>query len=757
MTNQEFSDSLTTMLNSYNTVANFGEQASKFEIVLDEYEKSVILTQAQDIVVKSFFDSRLNNAGEGFDDSTRRQVDFSTLIKVASLEPTTGANLYDERGKLFKLPRRNVGTDKDTTDVLLILNEKLIVEKTISAGTAKTWILSTDPEKVYYSEPVLNHTDKSQWYTINEEPEKYYSAPQKTEHPGTSGFYTINEESTHYATKPEVVYHEGFSTYHTINDSTQKYYGDKPVKTKLFKSIEHYTINSDTTVYDVKPDVVMDSATYYTINDGTTQYDSAEIISHTDAVPEYWTIDTDTTQFYEDPTDLLTYVEKSSFWTINGRTERYLIEPVIEQHTAYEYWTVAVGETSKIYLSNPDVYSRRRSDGASSVYYDEYYISSDDYGDEGPFDTLPVKTPYSQALDYWTISQDTNEERYFVRPIVTETTLQAAHWTYSGKDYYTESKPTVNHTAGVDATWTILVNEGEASEDTIVYNIDPKIIPHGGTYSVKVGEETVVSGLTVEPTINTIVESIPYYVVNVTGDTEYDTEPMINTIEGEESYSTVNSTPPNPNRYATSPEIHEHPGSDTTWTVSVNDNVYSSDPTVNSHTDPTLDYWTINNEPEHYSEKPTFDVMGGTAPTKARSEYVIVPISYKEYDREMSKAYAQPLKKQAWRLFQNSSIGFDFDSELIPRHDVQEIIHDSQFPGYTVGDVTLTYKIRYIRRPRPIILEDLPNGLEIDGVSTYSTCELNPIMHMDILNKAVELALATRGRMPAPQEETRRQ
>ena len=37
MTNQEFSDSFTTLLNSYNTTANFGDQASKMEIVLDEY------------------------------------------------------------------------------------------------------------------------------------------------------------------------------------------------------------------------------------------------------------------------------------------------------------------------------------------------------------------------------------------------------------------------------------------------------------------------------------------------------------------------------------------------------------------------------------------------------------------------------------------------------------------------------------------------------------------------------------------------
>lgn len=121
-------------------------------------------------------------------------------------------------------------------------------------------------------------------------------------------------------------------------------------------------------------------------------------------------------------------------------------------------------------------------------------------------------------------------------------------------------------------------------------------------------------------------------------------------------------------------------------------------------------------------------------------EYVIVPINYKEYDREMSKPYAQPLKKQAWRLFQNMAAGFDINSELIPRWNIVR----TDTPA-AVGDTEFVYKIRYVKRPRPIILEDLPDELEIDGETKFSSCELNPIIHIDILNKAVELAIATRG------------
>lgn len=761
MTNQEFSDSFTTLLNSYNTTANFGDQASKMEIVLDEYEKSVLLTQAQDIIVKSYFDNKFNSAGEGFDDSTRRQVDFSTLIKVALLSPTTGGVLYDERGRLFKLPRKIVNgvAQENTTDVLFILNEKLLVEKTLSTGTAKKWVLTTNPSKVYYSEPKVTHIDKSHYWTINDDPTKYYEQPFETEHTGTSTYWTINDEKTHYTTKPEIVYHEGKTTYYTINDSPQKYYGDKPVKTKSSKSTTYYTINSDTTRYTSKPVVVMDSATYYTINDGVTQYDSAEVTNYSPAVSEYWTIGSDTTRFYVDPTDDITYVNKNSYWTISGESEHYSTEPTVVTHTAYQYWTVTANGTTKTYLTEPEVSSRRSAvDDVESAARTVYFIDSDDYGEEGPFDSAPVKTEHNQTLEYWTITQDQSGKVYFNKPEVTETVVQAAHWTYSGIDFYTDSKPSVNHTAAVPASWTVLVNEGEASEDTLTLNTKPKITPHGGTYSVKVDDETIVSGLTSEPTINSTVETTSYWTVDVTGSTEYDSEPTIGTVEGTTAYYTINSIPVNNNKYTTMPVVTEHPGSATYWTVSVNNNTYYEDPTVTAHTDSSMDYYIINTESYHYSTEPVFTVIGGEEPTKLKNEYIIVPISYKEYDREMSKPYAQPLKKQAWRLFQNNSTGFDFDSELIPRFNIEEQVHDTSEPGYTVGDVTLTYKIRYIRRPRPIILENLPNGLEIDGISTYSTCELNPIIHMDILTKAVELALTTRGRMQAPQQEqTRRQ
>lgn len=130
-------------------------------------------------------------------------------------------------------------------------------------------------------------------------------------------------------------------------------------------------------------------------------------------------------------------------------------------------------------------------------------------------------------------------------------------------------------------------------------------------------------------------------------------------------------------------------------------------------------------------------IISGTITKKT---YIIVPINYKEYDRMMSKPFGQPLKKQCWRLFQNVS-GIDLYSELIP------VI------GVTIDD----YIIRYVKRPRPIVLTDLTqgtysSGLTIDGVVVTTECELNPIIHVDILNKAVELAFSRFGASPKEQK-----
>ena len=75
MTNSEFSNEFDILYN--NIMSN---QAPG----LDEYEKSVFLTKAQDEIVKSYFSPTGNKAMEGFDGNERRQIDFSMLTKVGN-------------------------------------------------------------------------------------------------------------------------------------------------------------------------------------------------------------------------------------------------------------------------------------------------------------------------------------------------------------------------------------------------------------------------------------------------------------------------------------------------------------------------------------------------------------------------------------------------------------------------------------------------------------------------------------------------
>lgn len=108
----------------------------------------------------------------------------------------------------------------------------------------------------------------------------------------------------------------------------------------------------------------------------------------------------------------------------------------------------------------------------------------------------------------------------------------------------------------------------------------------------------------------------------------------------------------------------------------------------------------------------------------------IVPLNYEEYSRFLSKPYKQPLKNQGWRLIQSvNSNDTPFITEIIVKN------------GSTISN----YKLRYLKRPSPIILTDLEDSysdVSIDGYTTEMPCLLDKILHPEILQRAVELAKA---------------
>lgn len=103
---------------------------------------------------------------------------------------------------------------------------------------------------------------------------------------------------------------------------------------------------------------------------------------------------------------------------------------------------------------------------------------------------------------------------------------------------------------------------------------------------------------------------------------------------------------------------------------------------------------------------------------------VVIPLDYKEYSRLISKPYKRPLKFQAWRVINSSDLS-----------NRAELIVGS-------NDTITSYSVRYVKKPRAIILTDLPEGITLDNSSTEQACELDPILHQEILQRAVELAKA---------------
>ena len=55
------------------------------------------------------------------------------------------------------------------------------------------------------------------------------------------------------------------------------------------------------------------------------------------------------------------------------------------------------------------------------------------------------------------------------------------------------------------------------------------------------------------------------------------------------------------------------------------------------------------------------------------------------------------------------------------------------------------YLVRYLSKPNPIILVALPAHLNINGESKITECDLHPALHRVILDRAVGLAIASKG------------
>ena len=105
----------------------------------------------------------------------------------------------------------------------------------------------------------------------------------------------------------------------------------------------------------------------------------------------------------------------------------------------------------------------------------------------------------------------------------------------------------------------------------------------------------------------------------------------------------------------------------------------------------------------------------------------VIPIRHDEYSVNIRNPFKKPNGEISWRV----------DYKDLNSGKVVEII--------TVENSNPSeYFYRYIKYPKPIILEALPTET-IRGLNVVTECELSESLHKTILDKAVNMALATTG------------
>lgn len=99
----------------------------------------------------------------------------------------------------------------------------------------------------------------------------------------------------------------------------------------------------------------------------------------------------------------------------------------------------------------------------------------------------------------------------------------------------------------------------------------------------------------------------------------------------------------------------------------------------------------------------------------------VCPITQDEYNRVIRNPFRGPTRYKVLRVDTG-----DNTVELISL--------------YNIG----RYIIKYLSDPPPIVLEDLPEGLNINEESSRTECVLNKVLHEPILRRAVQMAIASK-------------
>ena len=124
------------------------------------------------------------------------------------------------------------------------------------------------------------------------------------------------------------------------------------------------------------------------------------------------------------------------------------------------------------------------------------------------------------------------------------------------------------------------------------------------------------------------------------------------------------------------------------------------------------DLWYITYEAVTLSD--TSSCINGT-------ELIVTPVTQDDYYRISKNPFRGANKRRALRLDAGGNM-----AEIISKYTISK------------------YLVRYLSKPSPIITVGLTDSLSINGVKEKTECELNPVMHRTILERAVKMALLSR-------------
>ena len=123
------------------------------------------------------------------------------------------------------------------------------------------------------------------------------------------------------------------------------------------------------------------------------------------------------------------------------------------------------------------------------------------------------------------------------------------------------------------------------------------------------------------------------------------------------------------------------------------------------------DLWYITYE--------TVDIDG--ARCSALSPMDVYPVTQDDYNKTKRNPFRGANNRRALRLDLSDGV-----IEIVCKYIVKD------------------YYVRYLRKPKPIVLVNMPNNLTIDGVGKKSKCELHEALHQRILERAVTEALQSK-------------